>query len=84
MRVIYQYKYKDDLELPKGYIIRHIGLRRNVITVWAEVDPYERDLIDTHLQLVPTGIMFEADEFGEYIVTFHQGQFIWHFYQGEE
>lgn len=84
MRVIYWYKYQDDMKLPKGYIIRNIGMKQEVLTVWAEVDPFERELVNTHLQLVPTGITFNPVEFGEYIGTVHQEQFIRHIYQSEE
>ena len=83
MRVVYQYKYKDDLELPKGYIIRHVGLRQDVLTVWAEVDPLEKELINTHLQLLPTGVTASPNMLKTYIGTVHQEHFVWHFYQGE-
>ena len=88
MRVVYCYKYEDDLELPKGYIIRHIGLRKgdhaqDVLTVWAEVDPNEKELVNTHLLLLPTGVIASSNLLKTYIGTVRQEQFIWHFYQGE-
>lgn len=82
MKVIHWYIYKDLLLLPKGFIIRHIGLRMGEIAIWVEVDPYEEDMIPSRLLMIPTGTSWKESLI--YKGTIHQRDFIWHFYQQEK
>lgn len=89
MKRIYKYDLalteRQGLVLPKGAKIVHVANQREVITIWAEVDPDYRETDRHGITIVGTGHAApEPDEDGTPIhigtVLMAGGDFVWHVY----
>lgn len=80
-KIIYKYQIdRDLLELPIGYKILSIQLQNNKMTLWAEIDPLEENLVEVNLIFIGTGVNFDNSD-KEYVTTIQEGNLVWHCYK---
>jgi len=70
----------QEIELPAGSAIVHVGEQAGNICVWAEVGQKEPDKKETRkFRIVGTGWDIEAE--WKYVSTAIMGSFVWHVYE---
>ena len=81
-RTIWQFAFviKDSftIQMPVGAIIRHVGVVRNMTSMWAEVTVPATEVEDRHFQMSGTGHHLPM---GAYVGSFVQSGFVGHVYE---
>jgi len=85
---IWKYPLRDtwyqELLMPKGSNIIHVGVQRNVICLWAEVDTEQKQLVKRAFYMVGTGNMWppvQVRHIGSVIKKDTDKFSPWHVYQ---
>lgn len=69
---------EQDVFMPRGAVIRHVGVQHMAYCVWAEVDP-NATLRPVRFCIVGTGYT-EVDEGFVFAGTIIDGSYVWHVY----
>lgn len=82
-RVVWKYQLdrfsmSADIEVPNGSRIVHVGMQKDRITLWIELDPNSKDLIKRRFYAIGTG--HPVGEWLQHIGTTQDGAFVWHVY----
>lgn len=80
MKIVYKYKMPDpgkmqELDLPNGFITRHIAITDEGIMMWAEVDP---DWFTREVEFITVGTGWSISDKYVYVGTVIQSGFVWH------
>ena len=93
MRAIWKYQMildaHQEIEMPAGAEIRHVGIQAGEIAMWVEVDTEETTLEPRSIRLFGTGMRSKQMEDLQYIGTVQQRmsfrgdltEFVWHIYE---
>lgn len=84
-RCIYKYKISEigTTLLPKDAEVLHVDYQMGNFCVWVTTDPANQDMVETKIQIVPTGGEVPASGFAEYLGTVltDGGRFVWHIFK---
>lgn len=70
----------QDVQMPKGAQILHVGLQGDRICIWAGVDPVLHDMQPRRIQVVGTGHE-ELPGNVWHLGTVQQGPYVWHVFE---
>ncbi len=84
MRTIYKYPIKlvdeQAVKMPRGASILHVALQRDILCLWALVQP---DQPPEERTIIIVGTGHDADDLGRHIGTMQvaNGDFVWHVFE---
>lgn len=74
----------QEVEMPAGSEILHVGVQKGTPTVWAIVDPEETTFAEKRIiEIYGTGHRIEDTEHSVYLGTVMDGPFVWHVFERE-
>lgn len=70
------------IQLPDGAVIRKVGLQRDVLTLWAEVNSDNKVTTTRNIMVFGTGHeIYAKGKKLQYLDTVFVGEFVWHVFE---
>jgi len=74
--------FTTEVEMPSHSEIRKVAMQANSVCMWAQVDNEVKGRQTRKFIMVGTGREFDACEYGEFVATFFDSQWVWHIFEG--